>query len=78
MPPRSCSSCRMVCLNAAPSAPTMLSTGTRTLSYHTSQKCSLVVMSSILRMVMPGVSIGTITSLIPACGGPSLEVRQMR
>ncbi|CAB4798151.1 unannotated protein [freshwater metagenome] len=56
----------------------MLSTGTRTLSYHTSQKCSLVVMSSILRIVIPGESIGTMTSLIPACGGPSLEVRQMR
>ena len=47
MPPRSCSSWRIVCLNAAPSTPTRLATGTRTSVKKTSQKWRLVVMSLI-------------------------------
>ena len=35
-------------------------------------------MSSIGRMVMPGESSGTITSEMPAWGGPSFDVRQIR
>jgi hypothetical protein len=68
----------MVCFQDAPSSPTRLVTGTRTSSYQTSQKCSLVVMSLIGFTVIPGASMGTMTSLMPACGGPSLEVRQIR
>ena len=68
----------MVCLNAAPSTPTRFSTGTRTSVKNTSQKCRLVVMSLIGRTSMPGVSIGTMISLMPACGGPSVLVRQMQ
>ena len=65
MPPRSCSSCAIVCLNALPSTPTRLATGTRTSLNHTSQKWRLVVMSVIGRTSIPGVSIGTMTSLMP-------------
>ncbi len=54
MPPRSCSSCAIVCLNALPSTPTRLATGTRTSVKHTSQKCRFVVMSVIGRTSMPG------------------------
>jgi len=78
MPPRSCSSWAIVCLNAAPSTPTRFATGTRTSVKNTSQKWRLVVMSVIGRTSMPGVSIGTITSLMPRCGGPSVLVRQIR
>ncbi len=56
MPPRSCSSWRIVCLKALPSTPTRLATGTRTSVKNTSQKCRLVVMSVIGRTSMPGVS----------------------
>ena len=52
--------------------------GTRTPSKNTSQKCRLVVMSVIGRTSMPGVSIGTMISLMPWCGGPSVDVRQIR
>ena len=68
----------MVCLNALPSTPTRLAVGTRTSLNHTSQKCRLVVMSVIGRTSIPGVSIGTITSLIPRWGGPDASVRQIR
>ncbi len=68
----------MVCLNAPPSTPTRLLTGTRTSVYQTSQKWRLVVMSVIGRTSMPGVCIGTTISLMPSCGGPSVDVRQMR
>ena len=78
MPPRSCSSWRIVCLKALPSTPTRLSTGTRTSVKKTSQKWRFVVMSVIGRTSMPGVDIGTMISLMPWCGGPSLDVRQMR
>ena len=54
MPPRSCSSWRIVCLNAPPSVPTRLAAGTRTSVKNTSQKCRLVVMSLIGRTSMPG------------------------
>jgi hypothetical protein len=37
----------MVCFQEPFSSPTRLVTGTRTSSYQTSQKCSLVVMSLI-------------------------------
>ncbi len=77
MPPRSCSSCVIVCLNALPSTPTRLVTGTRTSVKNTSEKCWLVVMSLIGRVSMPGVSIGTMISLMPRCGGPSVLVRQI-
>ena len=53
-------------------------TGTRTSVRNTSQKCRLVVMSVIGRTSMPGVLMGTMISLMPACGGPSVDVRQMR
>jgi hypothetical protein len=52
--------------------------GTFTSVKKTSQKCRFVVMSLMGRTSMPGVSMGTMISLIPACGGPSLLVRQMR
>ena len=78
MPPRSCSSWRIVCLKALPSTPTRLPTGTRTSVNQTSQKWRPVVMSVIGRTSIPGVSIGTMTSLIPLCGGPDASVRQIR
>ena len=78
MPPRSCSSWRIVCLNALPSTPTRLTPGTRTSVKKTSQKWRFVVMSVIGRTSMPGVDIGTMISLMPACGGPSDDVRQMQ
>jgi hypothetical protein len=52
--------------------------GTRTSVKKTSQKCRLVVMSLIGLTSMPGVSMGTTISLMPAWGGPSTLVRQMR
>ena len=78
MPPRSCSSWRIVCLKALPSMPTRFATGTRTSVNHTSQKWRLVVMSVIGRTSIPGVVIGTMTSLIPLWGGPDESVRQIR
>ena len=54
MPPRSCSSWRIVCLKAFPSTPTRLSRGTRTSVKKTSQKWRFVVMSLIGRTSMPG------------------------
>ena len=78
MPPRSCSSWRIVCFHEPFSVPTRFSTGTRTSSYQTSQKWRLVVMSSIGRIVMPGESRGTMISEMPAWGGPSFDVRQIR
>ena len=68
----------MVWRNAPPSAPTRFVTGTRTSVKNTSQKCRFVVMSVIGRTSMPGVSIGTMISEMPACGGPSVLVRQIR
>ena len=35
-------------------------------------------MSSIGRIVMPGESQGTMISEMPACGGASVDVRQIR
>ncbi len=78
MPPRSWASCTIVCLKASPSTPTRFSTGTRTSVKYTSQKCWFVVMSLMVRTSMPGRSIGTISSLMPLCGGPSAPVRQIR
>ncbi|MEI2706270.1 MAG: hypothetical protein V9E89_13685 [Ilumatobacteraceae bacterium] len=78
IPPRSCSSWAMVCLKALPSTPTRFSLGTRTSVKNTSQKWRLVVMSLIGRTSMPGAVIGTMISLMPRCGGPSLAVRQIR
>ena len=77
IPPRSCSSWRIVCLKALPSTPTRFATGTRTSVKNTSQKWRLVVMSVIGRTSIPGESIGTMISLMPWCGGPSLDVRQI-
>ena len=67
----------MVCLNAPPSVPTRLLTGTRTSVRKISQKCWLPTMSRTVRTSMPGKSMGTISSLRPRCGGPALLVRQM-
>ena len=68
----------MVWPNAPPCLPTRFPFGTRTSVKNTSQKCRLVVMSVMRRISMPGVSIGTMISLMPAWGGPSFDVRQMR
>ena len=67
----------MVCLNAPPSAPTRLVAGTRTSVRKISQKCELPTMSRTGRTSMPSRSMGTISSLRPLCGGPSLLVRQI-
>jgi hypothetical protein len=59
--------------------PTRLLAGTRTSVKNTSQKCRLVVMSLIGRTSMPGVSIGTMISLMPCVGrAVGADVRQMR
>ena len=86
MPPRSCSSWRIVCLNALPSTPTRLAPGTRTSVKNTSQKWRFVVMSVIGRTSMPGVvhrhddlaDAGVRRPLASTCGRCSSSSRRRR
>ena len=58
------------------SSPTRLATGTRTSSKNTSQNSAVPLRScSSGRMSMPGVSIGTISQVMPWCFGASGSVR---
>ena len=78
MPPRSCSIWRITWRKLSFSLPTRLKPGTCTSSNSTSQKWSLPVMSSMVRTVMPGDDMSTISSLSPAWRGASGSVRAMQ
>ena len=78
MPPRSCSICRMICLNAPLRLPTSIEPSTSTSSKITSQKWRSSVMSRIGRTSTPGDCRSTMNSDSPACGAASGSVRAIR
>ena len=73
--PRSKLSVTMATRQPSFSSPTRFATGTRTSSKNTSQNSAVPSMVRSGRMSMPGVSIGTMSHVMPLCFGTSESVR---